>query len=166
MCIGAAMLFSMAGALPATAQNQIPAQYQIRLANHNSGQVLDVPRFSTGWGTLVEQWPFNGGSNQEWNLVPYNGHFVIQNVNSGLVLDVPGFSNGWGTRIEQWPFNGGDNQLWDIYQANPGFQDNLYIIANVYSGQVLDVPGSSTDWGTSIEQWPYNGGANQQWFLF
>ena len=38
-----------------------------------------------------------------------------------------------------------------------------YKIVNRNSGQVLDISGLSTANGGSAIQWPYNGGANQQW---
>jgi mannan endo-1,4-beta-mannosidase len=158
MCIGAAMLFTMAAARPATAQ--------VMIRNVNSHEVLDVPAFSTSPGTLIEQWSFNSGTNQQWQVVPYiGGHYVIMNVNSGQALEVPNFSTDWGTLIDQWPFYGGDNQLWDFYPVNPGSNDNLYFIVNAYSRQMLDVPFGSTDRGIFIEQWPFNGAANQQWHL-
>jgi endo-1,4-beta-xylanase len=159
MFLGAAMLFIMAGARPATAQQLV------MIKNVNSGQVLDVPAFSLDPGTLIEQWDFNGGSNQQWELQYYYGHYIIVNVNSGMVLDVPYSSTSQGTLIEQWDFNGGDNQLWNFYPVNPGTNDNLVYIRNVHSGLVLDVPYASTDQGIFIEQWPFNGGANQQWHL-
>jgi hypothetical protein len=158
MFLGGAMLFSMAVARPATAQTFLENMY--------SYKVLDVPAFSNLPGTLIEQWSLNGGTNQQWQVVPYNGnHYVIMNTNSNQVLDVPDFSTSEGTLIEQWPFNGGDNQLWDLYPVYPGTNRQIFYIVNVYSGLVLDLPGGSTDQGEYIEQWPFNGGANQQWRL-
>src|SRR5262252_6249120 len=93
MFLGAAMLCTMAAARPATAQTF--------LVNINSGKALDVPAFSTLPGTLIDQWSFNGGTNQQWDLVPYiGGHYVIMNTNSGQVLDVPYASTSPGTLID------------------------------------------------------------------
>lgn len=43
--------------------------------------------------------------------------------------------------------------------------DGTYTITNRNSGDVIDIPGSSTTQGTDLEQWPANGGANQRWRL-
>ena len=40
-----------------------------------------------------------------------------------------------------------------------------YYLYNAASNDVLDVPGGNTANGTRLEQWPYNGGANQRWTL-
>jgi hypothetical protein len=44
------------------------AQTQFTISSVNSGQVLDVPAFATTPGTLIEQWPANGGTNQQWTF--------------------------------------------------------------------------------------------------
>jgi arabinan endo-1,5-alpha-L-arabinosidase len=36
---------------------------------------------------------------------------------------------------------------------------------NVHSGQCLEVYGASTANGAAMNQWPCNGGANQQWLI-
>jgi hypothetical protein len=38
-----------------------------------------------------------------------------------------------------------------------------HFVYNKYSDLVLEDPGSSTQKGTDMDQWGYNGGANQQW---
>lgn len=38
-----------------------------------------------------------------------------------------------------------------------------YVLRNVGSGQVLDLPGESSAVGTQVIQYPSNGGTNQQW---
>ncbi|WP_330180619.1 RICIN domain-containing protein [Nocardia sp. NBC_01503] len=40
-----------------------------------------------------------------------------------------------------------------------------YMIDNIASGKVLDVPNHSADNGIQIDQWSDNGGVNQQWEL-
>jgi hypothetical protein len=82
----------------------------------NSGEVLDVPNFSTSPGTLIQQYPANGGTNQQWrfSLAPGSTGYEIVSVDmehlSGgtfgssvsLVLHVPNLSITPGTLIEQW----------------------------------------------------------------
>ena len=52
-----------------------------------------------------------------------------------------------------------------VRQTAPPLPDGDYTITNNSSKLVLDDPGSSLAAGTSMYQWPANGGANQEWFL-
>jgi endoglucanase len=38
-----------------------------------------------------------------------------------------------------------------------------YYLKNVHSGDVIDIPQSTTTEGTDLDQWPLNDGTNQQW---
>ena len=52
----------------------------------------------TASGTIVQQFELNGGSNQQWMLVPLDdGADVVVNMASGLVLDDPNGSTASGT---------------------------------------------------------------------
>jgi hypothetical protein len=42
---------------------------------------------------------------------------------------------------------------------------SYYQLKAQHSGQVLDVVGNGTADGVNIDQWPWNGGYNQQWQL-
>ena len=77
----------------------------------NSDKVLDVRGRSKADGALVQQWQWNGGRNQRWNIIPLgNGADAIESVNSGKVLDVRGRSKADGALVQQWQWNGGRNQ--------------------------------------------------------
>jgi hypothetical protein len=41
----------------------------VTISSINSMDPIEVPGFSTASGTDLDQWPRNGGTNQEWNLV-------------------------------------------------------------------------------------------------
>jgi hypothetical protein len=130
----------------------------------SSGKFLDDPGFSEDRGTLIQQYDFNGGLNQQWEIVDLNnGYYAIVNEWSGKVLDVPGFATDDRVQIQQWTFNGGTNQQWEfIYDANT----DSYKIVNANSGKVLDIPGFSMDDGTIVEQFSDFDGANQRWVLY
>ncbi|MGW2571952.1 RICIN domain-containing protein [Streptomyces sp. NPDC001537] len=82
-----------------------------KLVNRNSGKVLDIKDASTADGALVIQWPWTGGTNQQWRLLPdTDGSYRLSNVRSGKVLDSPGGS----ANVIQWPTTGGANQDWQI----------------------------------------------------
>jgi hypothetical protein len=158
----------------------LPAQTPFMIASVSSGQVLDVPGFSTTPGALIQQYPANGGTNQQWNIrhVPgaKPGVYEIASVSSGMVLDVPGLSTAPGTLIQQYPANFGPNQQWRFSRApgSAGYEiisSDLEFINDgtpfgVYVNLVLDVPGFSTAPGALIQQYSENGGVNQQWVLY
>ena len=63
------------------------------IVNAYSGMVLGDPGYSTGNGTDLIQWQWNGGLNQQWTLLAAgNGPAVtnyVDNAATGLVLDDP-----------------------------------------------------------------------------
>ena len=138
------------------------------LSNGNSGLVLDVSNSSTSNGGLVVQWANNGGTNQQWKLTQVaGGVYTLTNVNSGLCLDVPNHSTTQGTQLDQWTCNGGTNQefAFNAVGSYTSTSDASYELANLGSGLVIDVSGSSTANGGLVIQWPTNGGTNQKWTL-
>jgi hypothetical protein len=131
-----------------------------RLVNRNSGRVADVNGGSTADGAQIIQWQYNGGNNQQWQLVHHTeGFYRIVNRNSGKTLDVNGGSLSSGANVIQWPWNSGRNQQWEIVPLSGGY----YRLVNRNSGHVMDVNGASTTNGANVIQWPWNNGNNQQW---
>jgi hypothetical protein len=133
------------------------------LVNASSQQVLDDPDFSRADGTPMDQWDYNGGTNQIWTLNPLpDGNYQIQNEFNQKVLDDPASSTADGTNVIQYDADGGANQEWTLVPL----ADGNYLIVNLASGNVLDDPGASTAQGQSIDLWQPDGGANQEWTLF
>lgn len=131
-----------------------------RLVNRNSTLVADVNGSSSADGAQVIQWAYNGGNNQQWQLIHYTeGFYRIVNKNSGKVIDVNGGSTASGANIIQWPWNSGRNQQWEIVSVGSGY----YRLVNRNSAQVMDVNGASKSNGANVIQWPWNNGTNQQW---
>jgi hypothetical protein len=138
------------------------------LTNAHSSLVLDVSGASTANGGTIDQWTNTGGANQRWTLTQVSGNtYTLKNVNSGLCLDVPGQSTAQGTQLDQWTCNGGANQQWafDAVGSYTSSTNASYELANLGSGLVVDVVGNSTTAGAVVDQWPTNGGANQEWTL-
>jgi hypothetical protein len=91
------------------------------LANGKSSDLLDVDKASTANGAAIDQWPSDGGTNQQWTLHQVAGTadaFTLTSVHSGLCLDVPNLSAAEGSPIDQWPSNGGSNQDWTLSGAS------------------------------------------------
>jgi hypothetical protein len=131
-----------------------------KIVNANSGKVLEVQNGATGLGGVVDQWDWNGGAHQQWQIVPLgNGYNEIFSVNSGKVLDDEGGGTGLGNRLWQWDWWGGANQQWQIVPQGSSYNS----IVNLNSGMVLDVQGASTDDGAIVQQWDWFTGLNQQW---
>jgi hypothetical protein len=72
---------------------------------------LDVAGQSTTPGAVVDIWPCNGQSNQEWTV---NSNGTITGVQSGLCLDVAGKGTANGTDVDVWTCNGQSNQQWTL----------------------------------------------------
>ncbi|MFB7950092.1 RICIN domain-containing protein [Kitasatospora phosalacinea] len=133
-----------------------------RLVNRGSGQVLDVANQATWDGAAVVQWPWNGGANQQWRLLPgYDGSFRLVNAHSGKVLDDPGSSPAPGQALDQWTDTRSPNQWWTLV---PAATAGHYKLANVSSGLYLDVAGSTAD-GAPAVQLAAGGAAGQEWQL-
>jgi photosystem II stability/assembly factor-like uncharacterized protein len=119
----------------------LPLNVPCKIVSKASGKVFDVPGFATADGVLIQQYQDNGGTNQQWRLVPVQGGFVrIQSLSSGKVLDVPGFATNDGVAIQQYTDNGGTNQQWNLV-PRPG---GSFQIFSRSSGQVLEaIPGAN-----------------------
>jgi hypothetical protein len=91
--------------------------------------LLSAPGFSTSANTQIDQWQFNGGLNQQWNIVGLpNGNFELVNAYSNQALTDYDYSTSNGTPIVQWPWYGGFEQQWTFLQPlvfnsnpNPGY---------------------------------------------
>ena len=140
--------------------NHMPANGMYRIVSRSSGLVLDVTGKITANGTLVQQWPYDSGSNQQWMVTSLGGgQYKIIGVQSGRALDVAGASTADSAAIDIFDYKASTNQIWVITPATGSY----YTIASVKSGKLLDVTGNSTAQGTRIQQWHATGGSNQQW---
>ena len=72
---------------------------------------VEVAGASRSDGAPVDQWPLNGGTNQQWNL---NANGTVTGVQSGLCLDASGNATANGTLIHLWSCHGGANQQWTL----------------------------------------------------
>ncbi|WP_201788480.1 RICIN domain-containing protein [Rathayibacter sp. VKM Ac-2630] len=130
-----------------------------RLVNGGSGLCADVLRASQSDRGAVNQWTCNGGTNQQWRVVPRGTNVALVNANSSKCLEVYGFSTQNGAAATQYSCNGGANQLWTRTVA----ADGTSTYRNVHSGLCLEVQNRSTVSGAALNQWTCNGGTNQQW---
>jgi hypothetical protein len=138
--------------------------------NFHSDKVAEVYNWGTANGDNVDQWTYDGGSNQKWVFnVAYTdqaGNPVgnIVNVHSGKCFEVYNWAAGDGSNVDQWncaPLSQEhSNQLWDLdspllVAVGASVERNLTVVAEVHA------------WGTAngdnVDIWHFTAGANQEW---
>nr|WP_309148194.1 RICIN domain-containing protein [Micromonospora endophytica] len=130
-----------------------------RIANRNSGRVMDVVSNSTANNAEVKQYGWNGGGNQRWEFQDAGGgYFRIVNLNSGKCLDVASGSTADGANIIQYTCGSGPNQQWQWAAIGDHHQ-----LRARHSGKCLDVVNAGTGDGADIQQYACHGGTHQQW---
>ena len=81
----------------------------------HSGLVLEMNNYSTIEGEQVQQWGYNGGSNQLWRMQGVgNNYFMLINLYSGMAMDVIGGPMGDDMPIGQYRIKAGDNQRFKL----------------------------------------------------
>jgi Tfp pilus assembly protein FimT len=131
-----------------------------RLVNQCGNKVLDVKGVSTADGANVQQYTWNGGANQQWEIQSTSpGYYKLTAQHSGKVLDVKGVSTADGANVQQYTWNGGANQQWSITSVGGGF----YQLLAKHSGKALDVNGASTADGANVDQWTSSNSCAQKW---
>jgi len=152
---GAVSVYGLLGGTGGTIAN---GTYKI--INRNSGQALDANMNGTTNDTLIDQYPYQSHSNQQWIVTSLgSGQYSITGVQSGKVLDVAGASSANGTQVILYTNHSGSNQEWVITPVAGGY----YTVQNVHSGKLLEVSGSSTKNSALVDQWSSTGANNQQW---
>jgi hypothetical protein len=132
------------------------------IVNLNSGLLVDVKGANTTNSSPVDQWPSNGGGNQQWGVTNVGGGvYKIIGIQSGLALDVFGSGTANGTLIDIYTYNSTYlNQQWSFSPTSGGY---YRLTPGNATGSCLDVQHSGTTNGTPLEIWTYGGGNSQQW---
>jgi ribosomal protein S6E (S10) len=149
-------------------QYQISSAIDGTIIPTNSWLCLDLNTNSNAPGVDLTQLPCDGALSQQYSFqaVPaFPGTFVINSYDTGYVLDVFGGNTAEGALIDQWTLNGNptsSNQQWTI---TPASDYGSYTIVTSLTGDCLDVNELSTAPGAIVQQWPCNGGPNQEWLI-
>jgi hypothetical protein len=149
------------------AANADVAPYHTYRITTTASLALDVEGGATGNGASVIQWPLNGGSNQEWRVLPSSvaGYQMIQNVNSDKCLTLP-FQGDAGTGLNQYGCDANaTDQQWAIDSELVNGWGGHLIYSGLQNGNAVDVPGGTIDWGTQIVAWPFHHGVNQTFYF-
>ena len=132
-----------------------------RLISRLSGKALDAN--GTGDGTQIIQWPYSGGTMQQWTVTDTgNGQYSIVGVQSGKALDIYNGATTNGAKVELYSNWGGPMQKFIFTPTDSGY----FRITPVSSpNSCLDVTGISNADGAFIQRWSYWGGTGQQWCI-
>jgi hypothetical protein len=132
------------------------------LADRLCNKVIGLVNGGTADGTDANQWTWNGGSDQKWDVAYLgNGQYQLTGVPSGKLLEISGASRNNGGVVQIWPSNNNNCQKWTIKPSADGF----FKVLNVNSGKSLDVQNNSTADGAAILQYNDIGASNQQWLM-
>ena len=141
--------------------NLIPNGTYVITSVH-SQQALDDPGFSHTNGQVMQQYPVNNGTNQQWKLENLASNIItLTNVASGEALAVVSGSKSNSALVDQWPYQGDSWQQWHVSSLGGG----MFQLTNVNSGLALDVDGGGSAVNEKIDQYPYQGHAWQQWIF-
>lgn len=130
--------------LPAKAQTVSTGVYVIE-SNVSDEKVLDAAGKTPSATSNVASWSYNGGANQQWELVAAEGaegwyHLFLAGSNRSLALSVaPSSSNASNVGLAKVD-DAGDAALWAFVKNGSWY--NLY---NRETGLWLEVEGGSTD---------------------
>ncbi|NQX71348.1 RICIN domain-containing protein [Paenibacillus alba] len=136
-----------------------------KIANVNSGKVLENLNGSSSDGNPADQRAYNGNDRQLWQMQKiadsYDSasYYKIVNLKSNKVLDIIGGSPSPGADTMQAPYTGANSQLWKVESVGNG----QYKILNKNSGCALVAKGGSIADGALINQWTYTATTNQLW---
>ena len=148
-----------------TGQSIANGTYKIASRN-NSNMYLEAYYANTADGTIIDQYTYNGGNTQKWNVTYLgNNQYSIINVNANKPLDVAG-SGGSGTFTELWTNYSANNQKWVItptdsgwYRVSPAYNTNLAL--DVYGAYTGVYTGTNNNGRIDVYTW--SGAYNQQW---
>jgi len=132
-----------------------------KIVARHSGKAIDAYDFGTSNGTPQVQWPYWGGTNQQWLVTDEgNGEYSIIGVHSGKCIDINNWDAFKGAIVQLWDYWGTTNQRYYIIPTDSGY----YSISPTHAPEFcLDVAGISGDDGALIHLWTWLGGQNQQW---
>ena len=147
-------------AMPASSVTTEMSTSWYRVTAEHSGKVMDVQSKSTSDSAKIVQYPWEGGTNQQFQF-RYNGdgthHIVPRHVQK--VLDISGASPARGAKVILYSWRNVANQRFQLIKV--GY--DRYLIISHHCGLCLEVDGNSQKNSAQLTQYSINGGLNQIW---
>ena len=138
-------------------------QYYIK--NVNAGKYLQVKGNTAANAQNVEIGTGTGVEGQKWYLKNTgDGYVTLQSGLGNYMLDIANGTNEDGANAQIYSAYSGDPQKFQVKSTS---KDNVYTIVTKGSNgtKALDVASKSTADGANVQQWTFNGNANQQWIF-
>ena len=135
-----------------------------KIRNRNSGKYLDTDNNSTDNNAAIIQYDDEPeDKSQTWKLIEIgNGVYRIACYNNpGRGFDVNDASTDWGTQVKVYDYVGAPQQQFILFDKGDGY----YQIVDRNSGNVVEMPRSTTANGEWVKTWGNNGTNAQQWKL-
>lgn len=148
---------------PATAAPSVDAAAQTLVLRtvKDPNLVADLAYSSPTPGNPVTLYPYHGGGNQQWEVVPVQGDwFQLRNKASGTCLVNGYHSVENGHKLAGYGCNSGyEDQLWTMVGVE---NTNQFTLVNKYSGKCMDQTLNGTTL-TQLTQWQCHGQVQQRW---
>ena len=135
------------------------------IKNAYSGQYLDVYNGNATSYTNVQQWPYNGGSNQRW-YINYNGDgtfTLYSEVGNNMVLDINEYDPNNGANVQIFEYNGSTAQRFKIGYTS----DMTFVIVTEASNfeKCITTANSGCTQGENVHQYDYSDQWSKEWIL-
>jgi|GEM_PF-1403894 len=133
-----------------------------RLRNRYSGMYMDVTGASPNEGALIDQWPGNGQTNQQFTFGYLgSGVYRITAVNSGRALEVSQGLLTEGAKLIQATYAARASQQFYLQPTGDGY----YRLIAKHSYKLIEVKDLSKREGTVLQQWTQGDQLAGQWEL-
>lgn len=140
-----------------------------KIINKNSKKLLSVKEGNANNGDLVFQWDDINSDTQLWYIETCGAEaFQIKSKENNKCLDIVNISKDNGAKIQLWEDVDGKNQTWSFTELEEDkniVSGGKYKIISKNSGKAIEVGYSSQENGGIVQQWDYEDGINQQWYL-
>ena len=139
-----------------------------KFINKNSQKLLSTEENAKN-GAALYQWDDTNADTQLWYLEETgDGYVQIKSKANKKCIDIEGISKENGAKLQVWEDVDGDNQKWkftEIEENKKIVSGAKYRIISKNSKKAVEVGYNSQEDGGTVQQWKYENGSNQQWFL-
>lgn len=140
-----------------------------KIRNKNSNKLLSVQEGTAQDGDSVFQWDDIDNDTQLWYLEHCgNDFYQIKSKENDKCIDIKDISKDNGAKLQLWEDVDGNNQMWRFTQLEEDkniLSGGKYKITSKNSGKSIEIGYNSQEDGGTVQQWDYEHGSNQQWFL-
>ena len=128
-----------------------------------SNKAIEVSCGVTDNRKQLNLWTFTypGDKWQTWIAVKQSNGYVFKNAHTGMAMDIKYASQDEGKEVVQCYVDGAASQTFKVYPVG----DGKYGLINANSNKAVDVAGSDTKDGATLNQYTWHGKSNQLWYF-